>query len=219
MTVYGYVRVSTKEQNEDRQLIALAEFDIADENLYVDKISGKDFERHAYQEMLCCLEPDDLIIVKSIDRLGRNYAEIQEQWRIITKEKCADIRVLDTPLLDTTYHKDLLGTFIADLVLTVMSYTAQNERDCIKQRQEEGIEAAKERGVHMGRPLTMIDNEFDRCYMMWMRNEISLYEFGKRLGFSRATLYRKIQMYEEEESTLFHDMFDETDFYLESEFS
>lgn len=219
MTVYGYVRVSTKEQNEDRQLIALAEFDIADENLYVDKISGKDFERPAYQEMLCCLEPDDLIIVKSIDRLGRNYAEIQEQWRIITKEKCADIRVLDTPLLDTTYHKDLLGTFIADLVLTVMSYTAQNERDCIKQRQEEGIEAAKERGVHMGRPLTMIDNEFDRCYMMWMRNEISLYEFGKRLGFSRATLYRKIQMYEEEESTLFHDMFDETDFYLESEFS
>lgn len=219
MTVYGYVRVSTKEQNEDRQLIALAEFDIADENLYVDKISGKDFERPAYQEMLCCLEPDDLIIVKSIDRLGRNYAEIQEQWRIITKEKCADIRVLDTPLLDTTYHKDLLGTFIADLVLTVMSYTAQNERDCIKQRQEEGIEAAKERGVHMGRPLTLIDNEFDRCYMMWMRNEISLYEFGKRLGFSRATLYRKIQMYEEEESTLFHDMFDETDFYLESEFS
>ena len=200
-------------------MIALAEFDIADENLYVDKISGKDFERPAYQEMLCCLEPDDLIIVKSIDRLGRNYAEIQEQWRIITKEKCADIRVLDTPLLDTTYHKDLLGTFIADLVLTVMSYTAQNERDCIKQRQEEGIEAAKERGVHMGRPLTMIDNEFDRCYMMWMRNEISLYEFGKRLGFSRATLYRKIQMYEEEESTLFHDMFDETDFYLESEFS
>ena len=219
MTVYGYVRVSTKEQNEDRQLIALAEFDIADENLYVDKISGKDFERPAYQEMLCCLEPDDLIIVKSIDRLGRNYTEIQEQWRIITKEKCADIRVLDTPLLDTTYHKDLLGTFIADLVLTVMSYTAQNERDCIKQRQEEGIEAAKERGVHMGRPLTMIDNEFDRCYMMWMRNEISLYEFGKRLGFSRATLYRKIQMYEEEENTLFHDMFDETDFYLESEFS
>lgn len=219
MTVYGYVRVSTKEQNEDRQLIALAEFDIADENLYVDKISGKDFGRPAYQEMLCCLEPDDLIIVKSIDRLGRNYAEIQEQWRIITKEKCADIRVLDTPLLDTTYHKDLLGTFIADLVLTVMSYTAQNERDCIKQRQEEGIEAAKERGVHMGRPLTMIDNEFDRCYMMWMRNEISLYEFGKRLGFSRATLYRKIQMYEEEENTLFHDMFDETDFYLESEFS
>ena len=219
MTVYGYVRVSTKEQNEDRQLIALAEFDIADENLYVDKISGKDFERPTYQEMLCSLESDDLIIVKSIDRLGRNYAEIQEQWRIITKEKCADIRVLDTPLLDTTYHKDLLGTFIADLVLTVMSYTAQNERDCIKQRQEEGIEAAKERGVHMGRPLTMIDNEFDRCYMMWMRNEISLYEFGKRLGFSRATLYRKIQMYEEEENTLFHDMFDETDFYLESEFS
>ena len=219
MTVYGYVRVSTKEQNEDRQLIALAEFDIADENLYVDKISGKDFERPAYQEMLCCLEPDDLIIVKSIDRLGRNYTEIQEQWRIITKEKCADIRVLDTPLLDTPYHKALLGTFIADLVLTVLSYTAQNERDCIKQRQEEGIEAAKDRGVHMGRPLTMIDNEFDRCYMMWMRNEISLYEFGKRLGFSRATLYRKIQIYEEEENALFHDMFDEADFYLESEFS
>ena len=199
MTVYGYVRVSTKEQHEDRQLIALADYNIAEENLYVDKISGKDFERPAYQEMLCCLEPDDFVIVKSIDRLGRNYAEIQEQWRIITKEKCADIKVVDTPLLDTTYHKDLLGTFIADLVLTVMSYTAQNERDCIRQRQEEGIEAAKERGVHMGRPQALIDTEFNRCYMMWIRNEISLYEFGKRCGFSRSTLYRKIQLYEEEE--------------------
>ncbi len=150
MAIYGYVRVSTKEQNEDRQLIALAEFNIPPENLYVDKLSGKDFERPAYKEMLGQLRQDDLIIIKSIDRLGRNYEEIQEQWRIITKEKCADVRVLDTPLLDTSYHKDLLGTFIADLVLSVMSYTAQMERDSIRQRQEEGIEAAKERGVQFG---------------------------------------------------------------------
>ena len=218
MTVYGYVRVSTKEQHEDRHLIALADYNIAEENLYVDKISGKDFERPAYQKMLCCLKPDDLVIVKSIDRLGRNYAEIQEQWRIITKEKCADIKVVDTPLLDTTYHKDLLGTFIADLVLTVMSYTAQNERDCIRQRQEEGIEAAKERGVHMGRPQALIDTEFDRCYMVWIRNEISLYEFGKRCGFSRSTLYRKIQLYEEEEISYIDNVFDKAAYYLERDF-
>lgn len=196
MTTYGYVRVSTKEQNEDRQLIALAEFDIPAENLFMDKLSGKDFERPAYKNLLCCLEPDDLVIVKSIDRLGRNYAEIQEQWRIITKEKCADIKVLDTPLLDTTYHKDLLGTFIADLVLTVMSYTAQMERENIRQRQEEGILAARERGVHFGRLETSIPDDFDLWYTLWQEKEITAIEFSKRCGVSRSTLYKKIKSYE-----------------------
>ena len=197
MTTYGYVRVSTKEQNEDRQLIALAEFDIPAENLFMDKLSGKDFERPAYKNLLCCLEPDDLVIVKSIDRLGRNYAEIQEQWRIITKEKCADIKVLDTPLLDTTYHKDLLGTFIADLVLTVMSYTAQMERENIRQRQEEGILAARERGVHFGRLETSIPDDFDLWYTLWQEKEITAIEFSKRCGVSRSTLYKKIKSYEQ----------------------
>ena len=196
MTTYGYVRVSTKEQNEDRQLIALAEFDIPAENLFMDKLSGKDFERPAYKNLLCCLEPDDLVIVKSIDRLGRNYAEIQEQWRIITKEKCADIKVLDTPLLDTTYHKDLLGTFIADLVLTVMSYTAQMERENIRQRQEEGILAARERGVHFGRLETSIPDDFDLWYTLWQEKESTAIEFSKRCGVSRSTLYKKIKSYE-----------------------
>lgn len=196
MTTYGYVRVSTKEQNEDRQLIALAEFDIPAENLFMDKLSGKDFERPAYKNLLCCLEPDDLVIVKSIDRLGRNYAEIQEQWRIITKEKCADIKVLDTPLLDTTYHKDLLGTFIADLVLTVMSYTAQMERENIRQRQEEGILAARERGVHFGLLETSIPDDFDLWYTLWQEKEITAIEFSKRCGVSRSTLYKKIKSYE-----------------------
>ena len=218
MKIYGYIRVSTKEQNEERQLIAMREFGIPDGNIVIEKQSGKDFERPGYKKLMKLLKAGDTFVIKSIDRLGRNYAEIQEQWRIITKEKCADIKVVDTPLLDTTYHKDLLGTFIADLVLTVMSYTAQNERDCIRQRQEEGIEAAKERGVHMGRPQALINTEFDRCYMMWIRNEISLYEFGKRCGFSRSTLYRKIQLYEEEEISYIDNVFDEAAYYLERDF-
>ena len=190
MTVYGYVRVSTKEQNEDRQLIALAEFDIADENLYVDKISGKDFERPAYQEMLCCLEPDDLIIVKSIDRLGRNYAEIQEQWRIITKEKCADIRVLDTPLLDTTYHKDLLGTFIADLVLQILCYVAQVERENTRQRQTEGIAAAKARGVRFGREKMPVPDAFYPLWEKFCRKEITARAAARELGIVHSTFLR-----------------------------
>lgn len=195
MATYGYVRVSTKEQNEDRQLIALAEFDIPVENLFMDKLSGKDFERPAYKDLLCCLEPDDLVIVKSIDRLGRNYEEIQEQWRIITKEKCADIKVLDTPLLDTTYHKDLLGTFIADLVLSVMSYTAQMERENIRQRQKEGVLAAKERGVHFGREDRGVPEDFDLLYELWQDEEITAIEFSRLCGMSRSTLYRKLKSY------------------------
>ncbi len=199
MTIYGYVRVSTKEQNEDRQLAALAPFEIPDGNLYMDKLSGKDFKRPAYRKLVRRLKPDDVLIVKSIDRLGRNYKEIMEQWRIITKEKRADIKVIDTPLLDTTYCKDLLGTFIADLVLAVMSYSAQMERENIRQRQAEGIAAAKARGVQFGRPRLEMPENFEEQYSLWMNGEINIHEFAKRCGISRSTLYVRLKKYEADE--------------------
>lgn len=199
MTIYGYVRVSTKEQNEDRQLAALAPFEIPDGNLYMDKLSGKDFKQPAYRKLVRRLKPDDVLIVKSIDRLGRNYKEIMEQWRIITKEKRADIKVIDTPLLDTTYCKDLLGTFIADLVLAVMSYSAQMERENIRQRQAEGIAAAKARGVQFGRPRLEMPENFEEQYSLWMNGEINIHEFAKRCGISRSTLYVRLKKYEADE--------------------
>lgn len=198
MTIYGYVRVSTKEQNEDRQLAALAPYDIPANQLFMDKLSGKDFKRPAYRKLMRRLKPDDVLIVKSIDRLGRNYKEIMEQWRIITKEKRADIKVIDTPLLDTTYCKDLLGTFIADLVLAVMSYTAQMERENIRQRQAEGIAAAKARGVRFGRPRLAMPENFEEQYVLWSNGEISIHEFAKRCGISRSTLYVRLKQYEAE---------------------
>ncbi len=200
MTIYGYVRVSTKEQNEDRQLAALAPFDIPAKQLFMDKLSGKDFKRPAYRKLMRRLKPDDVLIVKSIDRLGRNYKEIMEQWRIITKEKRADIKVIDTPLLDTTYCKDLLGTFIADLVLAVMSYTAQMERENIRQRQAEGIAAAKARGVQFGRPRLEMPENFEEQYVLWSNGEISIHEFAQRCGISRSTLYVRLKQYEAEEA-------------------
>lgn len=196
MMNYGYVRVSTKEQNEDRQLAALAAYDIPVGNLYMDKLSGKDFKRPAYRKLLRRLKPDDVLIVKSIDRLGRNYKEIMEQWRIITKEKRADIKVIDTPLLDTTYCKDLLGTFIADLVLAVMSYSAQMERENIRQRQAEGIAAAKARGVQFGRPPLDLPEDFGQQYALWRSGELSIPEMAKRCGVSRSTLYIRLKKYE-----------------------
>ncbi len=199
MTIYGYVRVSTKEQNEDRQLAALAPFEIPASNLYMDKLSGKDFKRPAYRKLVRRLKPDDVLIVKSIDRLGRNYKEIMEQWRIITKEKRADIKVIDTPLLDTTYCKDLLGTFIADLVLAVMSYSAQMERENIRQRQAEGIAAAKARGVQFGRPRLEMPDNFEEQYILWSNGDITIHEFAKRCGISRSTLYVRLKNYEAEE--------------------
>lgn len=199
MTIYGYVRVSTKEQNEDRQLAALAPFEIPASNLYMDKLSGKDFKRPAYRKLVRRLKPDDVLIVKSIDRLGRNYKEIMEQWRIITKEKRADIKVIDTPLLDTTYCKDLLGTFIADLVLAVMSYSAQMERENIRQRQAEGIAAAKARGVQFGRPQLEMPDNFEEQYILWSNGDITIHEFAKRCGISRSTLYVRLKNYEAEE--------------------
>lgn len=194
--IYGYIRVSTKEQNEDRQLIALAPYDIPDGNLYLDKMSGKDFRRPAYRRLIKRLKPDDVLIVKSIDRLGRNYKEIMEQWRIITKEKRADIKVVDTPLLDTTYCKDLLGTFIADLVLTVMSYTAQMERENIRQRQAEGIAAAKARGVKFGRPKIPMPENFDELYHQWWNRDITMTDFARIVGVSRSTVYARVREYQ-----------------------
>lgn len=158
--VYGYIRVSSADQNEDRQLIALRGCQIPERNLYIDKQSGKDFERPQYQSMVRRLRRDDLLYIKSIDRLGRNYGEIQDQWRILTKEKGVDIVVLDMPLLDTRNGKDLMGTFIADLVLQILSFVAQNERENIRRRQAEGIAAAKARGVPFGRPAVPIPEKF-----------------------------------------------------------
>ena len=152
MTVYGYVRVSSKDQNEDRQMIALREVGVPEKNIFVDKQSGKDFNRPKYKRLLKRLKTDDLLYVKSIDRLGRNYEEIQNQWRILTKDKKVDIVVLDMPLLDTRRGKDLVGTFLSDIVLQVLSFVAENERSNIRQRQAEGIAAAKARGVRFGRP-------------------------------------------------------------------
>lgn len=161
---YGYVRVSTKDQNENRQLEAMKQLEILKKNIYVEKISGKDFDRPIYQKLVKKLRPDDLLYIKSIDRLGRNYEEILEQWRILTKEKKVDIVVLDMPLLDTRRGKDLIGTFLSDIVLQVLSFVAENERSNIKQRQAEGIAIAKARGVRFGRPPKPLPSNFYKIY-------------------------------------------------------
>lgn len=184
---YGYARVSTKEQNEERQLLALREFGIDDKLIYVDKQSGKDFERPSYKRLLKKLKPDDTLVIKSIDRLGRNYDEILEQWRIITKEKRAAIVVLDMPLLDTRQSRDLTGTLIADIVLQLLSYVAQTERDFIRQRQAEGIAAAKARGVKFGRERLPLPENYDEIYALWSDKKISAREAGRRLGVSHKT--------------------------------
>jgi len=185
---YGYVRVSTREQNEDRQLIAMREFGVTDGNIFLDKQSGKDFNRRAYRKLLKKIKPGDTFVVKSIDRLGRDYGEILEQWRVITKEKQVAIVVLDIPLLDTRQkERDLTGTFIADLVLQILSYVAQTERELIKQRQSEGIEAAKARGVRFGRPSLERPVILQEVQEAWQRNEISAREAGRRLGISYKT--------------------------------
>ena len=185
--IYGYVRVSTKEQNEERQLIAMNDFGA--DRIFTDKQSGKDFVRPQYQKLLKKLKPDDVLAVKSIDRLGRNYDEILEQWRIITKEKRAAIVVLDMPLLDTRKNKDLTGTLIADIVLQLLSYVAQTEREFIRQRQKEGIAAAKARGVKFGRvPLPKPDN-YDEIHAMWTAGIISGRKAARMLNVSHYTFY------------------------------
>lgn len=190
---YGYIRVSTREQNEDRQRIALSVCDIPEKNLYVDKQSGKNFNRPAYRRLLKKLKPDDLLIVKSIDRLGRNYDEILEQWRVVTKEIGADILVLDMPLLDTSVRRDLIGTLIADLVLQILSYVAQTERESIRQRQAEGIAAAKARGVRFGRPAKEFPPDFDHLYRLWRAGEITGDELAGRCGMALGAVYRKLR--------------------------
>lgn len=189
--IYGYARVSTKEQNEDRQLIALLELQVPSCNIYIDKQSGKDFNRPEYKKLLRKIKAGDLLYIKSIDRLGRNYEEIIEQWRILTKEKKIDIVVIDMPLLDTRRGKDLMGTFLSDIVLQVLSFVAENERKNIKQRQKEGIEAAKLRGVKFGRPQREIPQEFDAYVNLWKSKEVTGTEAAKELGIPVSTFYRK----------------------------
>lgn len=171
---YGYVRVSSVDQNEDRQLIALMKVGVAKENIYIDKISGKNFERPKYKCLVKKLRRGDILYIMSIDRLGRNYEQIQNQWRIITREKGVDIVVLDMPLLDTRQGKDLMGTFIADLVLQILSFVAQSERKRIKERQAQGIAAAKARGVKFGRPMKKMPDDFEELVKMWKEKRITL---------------------------------------------
>lgn len=190
---YGYVRVSTKEQNEQRQLIALREFGIDDKHIYLDKQSGKDFDRPSYKKLIRKLKNGDTIVVKSIDRLGRNYDEILEQWRIITKEKQAAVVVLDMPLLDTRQNRDLTGTLIADIVLQLLSYVAQTERELIRQRQAEGIAAAKEHGVKFGRKPMERPEQFRTLESKWRQREISAREAARELGITHSTFLRWIR--------------------------
>lgn len=187
--VYGYVRVSTREQNEDRQIIALSEKKVPRKNIYIDKQSGKDFERPMYHRMLKKLSRDDLIYVKSIDRLGRNYEEILEQWRILTKEKKVDIVVLDMELLDTRRGKDLMGTFLSDIVLQVLSFVAENERRNIRLRQKEGIEAARLRGVQFGRPKRQVPDNFEQICWRWKNGEIIGKEAAQLCNMPLTTFY------------------------------
>lgn len=191
--VYGYIRVSSADQNEDRQLVALRSCKVPECNLFVDKQSGKDFERPEYRRMLRRLKRDDLLYVKSIDRLGRNYGEILEQWRLLTKEKGVDIVVLDMPLLDTRSGKDLMGTFIADLVLQILSFVAQNERENIRQRQAEGIAAAKARGVPFGRPALPLPENFEEVVSSWRNKEIDFASALQQTGMRPATFYRRLK--------------------------
>ncbi len=189
--VYGYVRISSTDQNEDRQLDAMASRAVPRKHIYIDKVSGKDFHREQYQKMVKQLRSGDLLFIMSIDRLGRNYEEVQNQWRILTKEIGIDICVLDMPLLDTRNGKDLMGTFIADLVLQILSFVAQNERESIRRRQAEGIAAAKARGVKFGRPQAALPADFEEIVKEWEVYRITTKEAVQRSGLSRSTFYRR----------------------------
>lgn len=195
MKIYGYVRVSSTDQNEDRQMLALKKQNIADKNIYIDKLSGKDFNRPAYKKLIKKLKSGDLLYILSIDRLGRNYEEIQNQWRVLTKEIGADICVIDMPLLDTRQGKDLMGTFIADLVLQILSFVAQNERENIRKRQLQGIAAAKAKGVRFGRPEKDIPVEFISLIREWEKKKITLAEILNMCQISESTFYRRLREY------------------------
>lgn len=193
MSEYGYVRVSSTDQNEDRQLLAMAERAVPEKNIYMDKQSGKDFDRPQYRKLVKKLRAGDLLYVLSIDRLGRNYEEIQRQWRILTKEIGTDVCVIDMPLLDTRNGKDLMGTFIADLVLQILSFVAQSERENIKKRQAQGIAAAKARGVRFGRPEAPLPVDFPAIAAAWEQGKLPLSEAVKRCNVSEATFYRRLR--------------------------
>lgn len=193
---YGYVRVSAKDQNEDRQMIAMKEVGLDEKNIYLDKESGKHFKRRQYGKLLKRLKRDDLLYIKSIDRLGRNYEEILEQWRYLTKKKCVDIVVLDMPLLDTRRGKDLMGTFLSDIVLQLLSFVAENERMNIRQRQAEGIAAAKARGVRFGRPPKPLPKNFHRAYQQWRNGKITGTAAAKLCGMPLSTFRYQAEIYE-----------------------
>ena len=195
LNVYGYIRVSSTDQNEDRQVVALRGKHIPAKNIFTDKQSGKDFDRPQYKKMVKKLKPGDLLYLLSIDRLGRNYEEIQRQWHLLTKEKGVDIAVLDMPLLDTRQGKDLMGTFIADLVLQILSFVAQSERENIKKRQAEGIAAAKDRGVRFGRPKKEMPDNFAQIVRAWEQKRLPFSEVLKKCNMSKATFYRRLKEY------------------------
>ncbi len=194
-TIFGYVRISSTDQNEERQMEAMRRMGVEECNIYMDKQSGRDFHRQGYLKMVEKIRGGDLLYILSIDRLGRNYREVQEQWRILTKKVGADICVIDMPLLDTRNGKDLMGTFIADLVLQILSFVAESERDNIRRRQEEGIAVAKAKGVRFGRPQIDIPQEFPEIVGEWERKEISFGEALEKSGMSQATFYRKLKGY------------------------
>lgn len=198
MKKYGYVRVSTREQNLERQILAMKEEGIEDKNIYADQMSGKDFDRPKYNRLMKKLKPGDLLVIKSIDRLGRNYTEILEQWRVITKNKKANIKVIDMSLLNTeTGHGDLTGVFISDLVLQILAYVAETERAFIKQRQAEGIAIAKKNGVKFGREKLDLPRNFEEYHRLWKDKKISVREAAKAVGMSTSTFYRRCREKEE----------------------
>lgn len=195
MNIYGYMRVSSADQNEDRQMVVMRDVAVPEKNMFMDKQSGKDFDRPNYKKLVRKLKAGDLLYILSIDRLGRNYEEIQSQWRVLTKEIGIDICVIDMPLLDTRNGKDLMGTFIADLVLQILSFVAQNERENIRKRQGEGIAAAKAKGVKFGRPGKEIPGNFPEIVKDWEQKRLSFAEALKKCNMSEATFYRRLREY------------------------
>lgn len=195
---YAYIRVSSQEQNEERQLVAMREKNIPEDHIFMDKQSGKDFDRPSYQALISRIREGDLLYILSIDRLGRNYEEIQNQWRVLTKEKNVDICVIDMPLLDTRTCKDLMGTFIADLVLQILSFAAQSERENIRKRQEQGIAAAKARGVRFGRPMLPTPTDFPQIVRAWEDRKITFEEARQQSGLRTSTFYRRVRKLREE---------------------
>ena len=196
MKMYAYARVSSKDQCEDRQIIAFREMNIPESNIYIDKQSGKDFNRKQYQKMIKKLKTGDVLFIKSIDRLGRNYEAIKEQWELITKKKNADIVVLDMPILDTRIGKDLVGTLISDIVQLLFGYVAENERTTIRQRQAEGIAAAKERGVHFGPEPKPLPDNFPEVYQEWKHNKLTVTEAAAKSNMARSSFYYRAKLYE-----------------------